>query len=94
MHENSVAAYHAEESKLSRRARAILAYITLAGPRTDRQVMQEMGFSEPNSVRPRITELIEAGKLMEVCSRRCEITGKSVRVVDIRRPRWQQEALC
>jgi hypothetical protein len=49
--------------------------------------MQGMGFGEPNQVRPRITELIEAGKLMEVCSRRDTATGKTVRVVDIRRPR-------
>jgi predicted HTH transcriptional regulator len=87
MHQNSLSAYRSEETKLSRRAEAILAWIVLNGPRTDREVMQGMGFGEPNQVRPRITELIEAGKLMEVCSRRDTATGKTVRVVDIRRPR-------
>lgn len=84
MHDNSVAAYRAEEVKLSSRAEAILEWIRQHGPKTDREVMQGMGFSEPNAVRPRITELIDAGKLMEVCSRRDPTTRKTVRVVDIR----------
>jgi predicted HTH transcriptional regulator len=87
VHDNSIAAYRAEETKLSRRAEDVLAWITQHGPHTDREVMAGMGFREPNSVRPRITELIDAGKLLEVCSRRCPVTGKTVRVVDIRRPR-------
>ncbi len=87
IHDNSLSAYRAEEVKLSRRAEAILSWIVLRGPHTDREVMVGMGFSDPNSVRPRITELIEAGKLMEVCSRRDTQTGKTVRVVDIRQPR-------
>lgn len=93
MHEHSVAAYRAEESKLSKRASAVLAWITERGPKTDREVMVGMGFSEPNAVRPRITELIDAGLLMEVASRICAVTGKRVRVVDIRRPRGQMELL-
>jgi predicted HTH transcriptional regulator len=84
VHANSLAAYEAEETKLSARAQAVLAWISQHGPHTDREVMKGMGFQEPNSVRPRITELIDAGKLMEVCSRRCPVTGKSVRVVDVR----------
>jgi hypothetical protein len=84
MHEHSLATYREEEAKLSARAQAVLAWITQHGPHTDREVMRGMGFTEPNSVRPRITELIDAGKLMEVCSRRDTATGKTVRVVDIR----------
>lgn len=91
MHENSLSAFRAEEAKLSRRAQAVLDWISAHGPRTDRQVMEGMGFREPNAVRPRVTELIKAGKLMEVCSVRCPVTGKTVRKVDLRRPR--QEAL-
>jgi hypothetical protein len=84
IHQNSRAAYEAEDVKLSARAEAVFEWIRQHGPHTDREVMRGMGFQEPNSVRPRITELIGAGKLMEVCSRRCAITGKSVRVVDLR----------
>lgn len=87
VHANSIAAYRAEETKLSRRALTILAWITEHGPHTDRQVMQGMGFTEPNSVRPRITELIDAGKLMEVGDVTCPVTGRNVRRVDIKRAR-------
>lgn len=86
-HPNSVSAYHAEEVKLSKRARAVLRWITEHGPHTDRQVMQGMGFTEPNAVRPRITELIDANKLMEVGNVTCPVTRKTVRRVDIRRAR-------
>lgn len=87
MHANSLACYRAEEGRLSKRAAAILAWITEAGPRTDRQVMQGMGFTDMNAVRPRITELIDANLLMEVGDVTCPTTGKRVRRVDIRRPR-------
>lgn len=89
MHANSLAAFRAEEGRLSKRAAAVLAWISERGPKTDREVMQGMGFAEPNAVRPRLTELIQAGLLMEVCSRKCPVTGKTVRVVDVRRPRQE-----
>lgn len=91
MHDNSVSAYRAEEVKLSRRAQDVFAWIQLHGPHTDREVMRGMGFTDMNAVRPRITELLELRKLMEVGNVRCTVTGKSVRRVDTRRPR--QEAL-
>lgn len=83
VHENSLAAYRAEETKLSARELAILDWIRVHGAHTDREVMQGMGFTEPNAVRPRITELIDAGKLKEVGSVRCPVTGKTVRRVGI-----------
>lgn len=89
MHENSLTAYRAEEAKLSRRAQAVLDWITEHGPHTDREVMRGMGFSDMNAVRPRITELIDLRKLMEVGDVRCPVTGKKVRRVDIRRPRQE-----
>jgi hypothetical protein len=95
MHVHSLEAYASEEPKLSTRAQAILSWIELHGPHTDRDIARLMGFAESGAVRPRITELIQAGKLLEVCSRRCEVTGKRVRVVDLRRARIyrHQEAL-
>lgn len=87
IHANSIAAFHAEEARLSKRAEAVLAWITKHGPHTDREVMQGMGFPDMNNVRPRITELIEQGRLMEVGDITCPVTRKRVRRVDIRRPR-------
>lgn len=90
MHDNSIAAFHAEEVKLSAREEAIVAWITRHGPHTDRQVMRGMGFTDPNAVRPRITALLtEKRKLMEVGDVICEETGKKVRRVDIRRARQE-----
>jgi hypothetical protein len=89
VHANSIAAYHAEEAKLSKRAQAILEWITEHGPHTDRGVMKGMGFPDPNCVRPRITELVERRLLMEVGDVTCPVTGKTVRRVDIRRARQE-----
>lgn len=94
MHDNSLATYRSEEVKLSRRAEAVLDWITEHGPHTDRQVAYGMGFGENlNAVRPRITELLEAARLMEVGNVRCPVTKKTVRRVDIRRARHQLELL-
>lgn len=87
MHRNSLAAYHAEEPKLTTRAQAIVEWITVHGPATDRQIVEGMGFRDMNAVRPRVTELLERARLMEVGDVRCPITGKTVRRVDIRRAR-------
>lgn len=84
MHEHSLAAYRSEEAKLHTRDKAVLEWIRQHGPHTDREVMRGLGFTEPGAVRPRITELISKGCLMEVCSRKDEVTGKTVRVVDVR----------
>ena len=89
IHENSIQAYEEEQSKLSKRAAAILQWILEHGPHTDREVMQGMGFPDMNNVRPRITELIATSKLMEVGDVICPVTGKRVRRVDVRRPRGQ-----
>lgn len=84
IHDNSLAAYQAEERKLPKRATAILEWVSEHGPHTDRQIMEAMGFPDMNCVRPRCTELIQASKLMEVGSIICSVTGKRVRRVDIR----------
>lgn len=91
IHENSIAAYHQEQAKLSRRALLVCAWIELHGPATDRQVMLGMGFTDMNAVRPRITESVDAGQLVEVRSVRCNVTGKTVRVVG--RPPKQMELI-
>lgn len=83
IHEHSVAAYHEELPRLSRRALAILDWVELHGKATDRDVMQGMGFTDMNCVRPRITEAVDLGALVEVGEKRCPVTRKSVRIVDL-----------
>jgi hypothetical protein len=89
MRENSLAAYHTEEPKLSTRAAAIVEWLEAHGPATDRQIMQGMGFRDMNAVRPRVTELLgpPTAKLMEVGDVVDETTNRRVRRVDIRRAR-------
>ena len=61
VHKHSAEAYHQALPGLNSRSLLILAWLRQHGPATDRQVMRGMGFSEPNAVRPRLTELIDAG---------------------------------
>lgn len=83
IHQHSIAAYHAELPKLSRRAASIIAWLELHPCKTDREVMQGMGFTDMNSVRPRITEAIDMGALVEVGEKVCPFTNKTVRIVDL-----------
>ncbi len=46
-----------------------------------------------NACRPRVTELIEAGVLVEHDSVRCPVTGKTVRRVAVRKPGEQMAML-
>lgn len=90
MHENSLAAYAEELPKLSKRAGEIFEYLKdWKLPITDRQVMEQMGFSEPNAVRPRITELIKIGLVEEVGCVKCHRTGKKVRLINVHRQEVQ-----
>jgi hypothetical protein len=76
----SIKAFEEELPKLNRREKMILTVMRSKNvPLTDRQIMVELGFQEPNSVRPRLSHLIEIGLVREVGVVKCEITGKSVR---------------
>jgi len=83
LHTNSIEAHRT--NRYSERHRQILDSIRAAGAGTDREIMHRLGQVDPNTVRPRITELVESGVLLEVGQRRDPITRKVVRVVDLRR---------
>lgn len=86
MHANSLVAYwEGKEDLFSKRELAIIAAVRKAyhARATDRQVMTALGFTDMNSVRPRITELVKDGLLAEVGSEVDPITQKTVRVVAI-----------
>lgn len=83
IHEHSIAAYHSELPKLSRRAIAILNWLEMHPKKTDREIMLGMGFTDMNMVRPRVTEAVFLGSLVEVSEKVCEVTGKTVRIVDL-----------
>jgi hypothetical protein len=83
MHLHSIKAHHEEEPKLGKRASLILNLLCnpSMGESTDREVKEMLGFSDMNSVRPRITELLKMGLLVECGSKECPVTGKLVRIV-------------
>jgi hypothetical protein len=54
-----------------------------ARPLTDREIMKGLGFCDLNSVRPRISELIDFKILYESGSTRDSDTGKTVRLVRV-----------
>ena len=81
IHPNSIEAARKIDDKLSRQARIIEVYRSAGRPLTDRQVKEALGLSEMNQVRPRITELVQAGRLREVGKYKDEYTRTSVRLV-------------
>lgn len=92
MHVNSLAAYEAGRRELfSKRELLILDALRGKAPATDRDVMHALGFADMNSVRPRITELVKDGVLVELDSVRDRKTGKWVRTVQTRKVSQQTE---
>jgi predicted HTH transcriptional regulator len=82
IHANSIQSYDDIKPELSGRRKEI--YLTIwkrSKKMTDREVKDELGLSDMNSVRPRITELIKSGHLEEVGNVKCPLTGKTVRQV-------------
>ena len=81
MHDNSLRAYDELQPELTGRRGEIYAVYESAGhAMTDREVMEALGHRDMNAVRPRITELIQAGALAEVDSVPCSVSGKRVRL--------------
>jgi hypothetical protein len=84
IHANSVAALRSEQAFSCPQKRESLILESAKnwpenGAFTDREMMQYLGFTEPNAVRPRITEMVERGILVEAGSVIDSVTGKRVR---------------
>ena len=82
IHNNSMAAFQSFDRKT--RCHIVYRVYEVFGPSTDREVAYRLGFSDLNSVRPRITEMIDAGHLKECGNKADDLTGKSVRLVRIK----------
>lgn len=84
MHLNSLQTWTEEIPRLSKRENVIHQFfLESAGVYTDREVMEQLKFTETNQVRPRITELIKRKLLFEVGHKKCATTGKKVRLVSV-----------
>jgi hypothetical protein len=88
-HANSIACYYSERG-FGERAQKVLALFQEhpLSAYTDREVMVLLGFSDMNAVRPRLSELIDAGELLEIGKKPCAVTGKNVRLVKLAPKPW------
>lgn len=81
-HVNSLLAFaEGKEDLFSKREWQVLGALKDLRQATDREIMIALGFADMNSVRPRITELIADGLIVEAFSIVDPVTGKTVRVV-------------
>ena len=78
MHANSREAYQSLD--VGRRQAFVMQAYAERGAMTDRGVCSILGFSDMNAVRPRITELVIAGQLIECGKVRDAETNRKVRV--------------
>ena len=84
-HTNSKDAHTDLAAVLTGRRATIHAWLTRHGPATDRQIRDGVmgAAADMNSVRPRVTELIDAHLAQECGSLRDPITGCTVRLVSV-----------
>lgn len=83
IHRNSIQSFHEIRDKLNGKHQVIWDAFKSSENLTDRMVKDMLGFEDMNSVRPRITELVKNGYLVEVDRSKCPVTGKKVRVCKI-----------
>jgi len=84
IHKNSLEAFYSSKKSRMTRSHQIINLMLDEGPRTDRGIKTALGFEDMNAVRPRITELIEAGTLEEIGTMKDPITKKNVRILQLK----------
>lgn len=98
-HPNSLKAWRECKDLFNKRELMVLKFLDDRRDRsfTDREIMDGLGFGEPNSVRPRISDLINGNKrhgggfIEEIGSCQCSVTKVTVRLVRIARPPLRKE---
>ena len=83
IHPHTLESYFLGKAKFKTRQREILRFLVNKKGQafTDRGIMRVLGFTEMNQVRPRITELLRVGAILEVGKTKCPVTGRTVRTV-------------
>jgi predicted transcriptional regulator len=88
IHPNSTEAYHENEStgKGESHRRNIVKLLKETGESmTDREIQSRLGVLEKSNIQPEVTRLRQAGVIEESGKVKCPVTGKTVRVVRVRR---------
>ena len=93
IHDNSRKSLREISPEIKGRKLAIMNVLLDWGmPMTDRQILYALKIgTDPNFVRPRITEMLKEGILEEIDSVRCAMTEKAVRRVQPKRTERQTE---
>ena len=83
VHVNSLVTYYDERNKFNEREKLIYGQLSFAGPQTDREIKDAVfsGGADMNNVRPRVSDLIKKGWVMEVGKKVDHVTNKTVRIV-------------
>jgi hypothetical protein len=83
-HANSLESHEVKGAVLSGRRAAVYSWLRAHGPATDRQIRDGVcgEAADMNSVRPRVTELIDAGLARECGATRDQVTECTVRLVE------------
>lgn len=85
VHDNSIQTfYETEQDREKRRAEVFEVYVKAGRSMTDREVCKALGYNDLNAVRPRCSELVDEGLLIEVGKTRCPITNRRVRLMRVR----------
>jgi len=85
-HDNSLNEYRDISTNITPRHEMILHTLDVLEQQdvsniTDRQIASACGFTDMNSVRPRITELIKMGEIVDGVSVTCPVSDKKVRTL-------------
>lgn len=83
IHINSKEAYDEIRNKVTDRQRSIIKVVERYPNSSDRDVLNELGWHDMNMVRPRITELVQRGLLVESGARLCAITDRKCRTLKL-----------
>ena len=83
MHANSLIAYYEERRKFNKREKLVYGQLAFGGAQTDRQIKDAVFHvnGDMNLVRPRVSDLIKRGWIIEVGKTKDTVTGKAVRIV-------------
>ena len=90
IHDNSINSYHSLEG-LNKRCRMVVSALSDLGVATDRRIKEHLNLPDMNNVRPRVTELLKLGHLVECGDEICNVTNKTVRKVRLSTPTNQME---
>ena len=82
IHDNSVASYGQLEG-LNKRCRMVVSALSDLGMATDRRLKEHLNLPDMNNVRPRVTELLKLGIVVECGAEVCDVTNKTVRKVKL-----------